>query len=371
MTDRSAFGLYLHIPFCRKKCAYCDFYSAIATDELLDRYTKALQTEIRKWGGATNRPIRSIYFGGGTPSLLGNRLPPIMNTIRDSFSLLPNTEITLEVNPSGRTETLLAAAKSAGVNRLSIGAQSGDNKTLALLGRTHTAADTLATVKAARRLGFENLSLDLMLGLPFSNEATLQNDLDFMLSAEPEHLSAYLLKIEPRTRFFAEQASLSLPDDDQQAAQYLLLCDVLKQHGYRHYEISNFSKPGFEGRHNLGYWQTEEYLGLGPAAHSFFEGKRFYYPKNLKAFLTGADPVADGAGGGKDEYLMLRLRLAEGVNFCEYRQTFGEDIADRLTAVCLPFAKAGLAAVTKDGVALTDRGMLVSNSIITACLDAL
>ncbi len=368
LIDPKPIGLYLHIPFCRKKCAYCDFYSAVASDILLDRYAQALKEAIQAWGGKINRPICTVYFGGGTPALLANRLFPVMKVIQTNFHVLPDAEITMEINPSDEAHNFLETAKCAGVNRLSIGAQSGEDKQLVRLGRTHTAAQTLGTVAAARRLGFENLSLDLMIGLPFSNLHTLQQDVEFVLSAKPEHLSVYLLKIEPHTRFWQEQHSLSLPGDDDAAEQYLAVCEELKRQGYRHYEISNFCKQGFESRHNLIYWNAEEYLGIGPAAHSFLEGRRFYYEKNLKKFLNGALPIPDGEGGGRDEYIMLKLRLADGLSFREYQEKFGEEAGNRILPICRRFAEMGLMTICKDRIALTDRGMLVSNRIITECL---
>lgn len=365
-------GLYLHIPFCAKKCAYCDFYSAFAGENSLDGYTEGLVSEIKNLGGRLCRPlIDTVYFGGGTPSLLGERIIPVIGAIREAFRLAEGAEITLEINPAGESEKILSAAKKAGVNRLSIGAQSGDNVTLSLLGRTHTAEDTLNTVKAARKKGFKNISLDLMIGLPDSDINTLKADLDFVLSAEPDHISAYILKLEQNTLFYKKRESLNLPDEDETAEQYLYMCRYLEEKGFSHYEISNFAKPDFEGRHNLKYWNCEEYLGIGPSAHSFLKGERFYYPRDTRAFLRGEPPVSDGKGGDREEYIMLRLRLKEGLVFQKYRERFNEDLPEGVKKAALPLKNAGLLNITPDGISLTDRGMLLSNSIITNLLECL
>lgn len=363
LTD-NGLGLYLHIPFCTKKCAYCNFYSSFVNDGLIDCYTEKLIEKTVEWGGKINRPINSLYFGGGTPSVLGERTVRITNAIRQNFRLTADSEITLEINPSADCEKVLNAAKRAGINRLSIGAQSGDDNMLKLLGRTHTANDILKTVNLARQKGFNNISLDLMIGLPFSDENSLKRDLDFILSAGPEHISTYILKIEPNTAFFFKRHELSLPDDDEVSEQYLFTCDYLKNSGYNHYEISNFCKENFESHHNLKYWNCEEYLGIGPSAHSFLNGERFFYPNDLKAFLNGGGVQLSDAGGDRNEYIMLRLRLSQGLNFKEYKNRYGEDIKDKLTDICRPLMAAGLIYSDSEKIYLTDKGMLVSNSII-------
>lgn len=332
---------------------------------------RALTAEIKRWGGSFGRPIDTVYVGGGTPSLLGERIIPLLGTVRDSFSVLPGAEITAEMNPTGDPLPFLRAAVQAGVNRLSVGVQSGLDRELSQLGRTHTAADAVRTVKAARDCGFSNISLDLMLGLPEQDGDALRESLRFLTGLHPEHLSAYLLKIEPNTRFFMQRDTLSLPDDDAQAQLYLLTCEFLAQKGYRHYEISNFALPGAESRHNLKYWTGAEYLGIGPAAHSFVGGRRFFYPRDLNAFLTApaAEAEGTGAGGGAEEMLMLRLRLADGLDFDEYFRRFGGTFTASLSGELSRLCKAGLGVLNGSRFSLTDRGMLVSNSIITELLE--
>ena len=354
-------GLYLHIPFCLKKCAYCDFYSGIFTEEMLDKYTNASIKSLKKWGGKLSRPINTLYLGGGTPSLLNHRLITILDAVRENFCVQDNAEITLEINPQPNIETVLENAKKAGVNRLSIGAQSSDEQTLKILGRTHTPDDTKNAVKTARKLGFSNISLDLMIGLPNSNLETLKNDLDFLLSLKPQHISCYILKIEQNTAFYKLQNSLDLPDEDGVSDQYLFMCEYLKKNGFLHYEISNFCKEGMESKHNLKYWKCQEYLGIGPSAHSFIDEKRFFYPKDIKEFINGNEPVFESNGGETAEKLMLALRLSDGIET--------KNLPQKALNKCELFAKNGLATIKNGNFALSDKGMLVSNAIITEILE--
>ncbi len=364
-------GIYLHIPFCEKKCNYCDFYSSFVTEELLDKYTVALIREIKQWGGKINRPIDTIYFGGGTPSLLSHRLQDILNEIRTSFTVLKNAEITLEINPNGNTEQLLEYAKKSGVNRLSIGAQSGINRELELLGRIHTAEDTIKTVESAKKFGFSNISLDIMLGLPYSSIKTLGTSLDFITGLNPQHISAYILKIEQNTAFYKRTDSLNIPDDDSVAEQYLYMCDYLEKKGYSHYEISNFCLGENKSRHNLKYWRGVDYLGIGPSAHSALDGKRFYYARDLKGFIAGNMPVSDGESGSAEEYVMLNLRLDSGINLTELENRFNISLTPEFFDRCKAFEKAELLKTDDKKIALTNKGMLLSNSIITELLECI
>lgn len=339
---------------------------------MLESYTGALIKSINKWGGDLKcRPIDTIYLGGGTPSLLAEHLPKVLNAVRSAFSVCEDAEITLELNPSGDCEKQLHFAKVAGINRLSIGAQSGNDYELKTLGRTHTTKETQKTVELARKMGFDNISLDIMIGLPDSTGDSLKKSLQFIEEMKPEHISAYILKIEERTAFFAEQNKLNLPDDDSTASQYLEMCDFFEKKGYNHYEISNFSKENKESRHNLKYWQLREYLGIGPSAHSFLEGKRFYYPRDLKGFITGNSHLPDGDGGTADEYIMLNLRLQSGISFKEYKERFGKEIPQDFLSECNKLQKANLLKITDKNIYLTDEGMLLSNSIISELMECL
>ncbi len=356
-------GLYIHIPFCEKKCAYCDFYSCIPLADVINEYLSSLEKQIKKWGGELGCPIDTLYIGGGTPSLLGDKIIPLIENVRDNFCVSENAEITAELNPCS-AEGFLRSARLAGVNRLSVGVQSGSDKMLKILGRKHTCEDAVSTVKTARALGFDNISVDLMIGLPESDVKSLEADINFILSLNPDHISAYILKIEEKTAFAKRADALNLPDDDQIAEQYLYMCDRLKNAGFLHYEISNFAKPNKLSQHNLKYWQCREYLGLGPAAYSYIGGKRFYYPRDLKGFINSPQIISDGGGGSADERLMLGLRLSEGVDLSEIYGDIPPEISQKISAL----TKAGYIKAQLPRISLTDSGMLISNSIITELL---
>ncbi len=356
-------GLYIHIPFCEKKCNYCDFYSAFYNRDTLNVYLSALKGEIKKWGGNLHRPIDTIYIGGGTPSLLGEQILSLADCIKENFNVIENVEFTVEANPSSSSE-FLKFAKAAGVNRLSIGVQSGSDETLKILGRTHTTDDAVQTVEKARELGFENISLDLMISLPNSSIDTLKKDIDFILSLNPEHISSYILKIEENTVFAKKCDMLNLPDDDASAEQYLYMCDSLAKNGYNHYEISNFAAYDKFSRHNMKYWTGDDYLGIGPAAHSCVDGKRFYYPRDLQGFIKNPQTVYDGESGGVQEKLMLGLRLSQGVDLT---QIYGE-IPQNIKSKIHLLQKAGYIKADLPHISLTNSGMLISNTIISELL---
>ena len=353
MTNNSL-GLYLHIPFCEAKCRYCDFYSLSGSSEKKELYKNALLKEIRKWGENIFRPISSIYIGGGTPSALpAHFLCEILDCVKENFKICDSAEITVEVNPQSATESLFCELIKAGVNRLSIGVQSGNDDELKTLGRLHNRKTAEETFLNARKAGFKNISLDLMLALPDSNEQTLKNTLNFFVSLSPEHISAYILKIEENTPLFRIKDSLNLPDENEISEQYLLVSRTLQNAGYEHYEISNFAKAGKASRHNVNYWKCGEYLGLGPAAHSFLDGKRFYFERDLKAYINGATPTPDGYGGSEEEKLMLGLRLKDGVDY---------DALPKLKADL--FINNDLAKKRDGKFFLTNKGFLISNAII-------
>lgn len=346
-------GLYIHIPFCSKKCAYCSFYSGFVNEDVLENYVSALIKELKKWGGRFDRPIDSIYFGGGTPSVLGDKIKPVMDAINENFCILENVEITAEINPEATLE-FLQTAKNVGVNRISMGVQSGIDKELETLGRSHTVNEAKEKYFVLKDLGFNNISLDIMLGLPDSTTETLEQSLDFITDLDPQHISAYILKIEEKTAL--AKRNLNIPSDDSSAEQYLFMCDYLKNKGYKHYEISNFAKQGYESRHNLKYWQMCEYLGVGPSAHSMIDNKRFYYPSDLKGFINNPQFVEDGKVEDC-ERLMLGLRTCYGVNI----DTTDTAILNKIRLL----EKAGYVNLNGDSLTLTDTGMLVSNSIIS------
>lgn len=366
MTER---GIYLHIPFCKGKCPYCDFYSLSGDEARMEEYVSALTDRIAT---APRFAADTAYFGGGTPSLLGAvRIARLLNAVKAHFELSANAEITLEANPGDELRGFFEDILAAGVNRISLGMQSANDNELRALGRRHTAAQTEAAVKAAREAGFENISLDLMLAIPQQTKDSLRRSIERCAELGANHVSAYLLKIEENTPFYKAAPSLGLPCEDEAAELYLFAVDLLAERGYRQYEISNFAKPGFEGRHNLHYWRAEEYLGFGPAAHSFYKGKRFFYPRDLSAFLSGGGAVDDGEGGSMEETILLALRLTEGISKDRLVETFGEAGNLRFEALrkdAAPLMYSGFLTIEGDRIALTKRGFLLSNAVIAKLL---
>ena len=361
-------GLYIHIPFCKSKCAYCDFYSLARSEDRMDAYVSVLQTSLRVAAPqAAGCTVDTIYFGGGTPSFLGAaRLRAVLETALDSYAVAPEAEITFEANPeSARDVAALRTLRGAGFNRVSLGMQSADEQELRAVGRIHTARDTAEAVEAARKAGFDNLSLDLIYGLPSQTRERWRENLAAAVALTPEHLSCYGLKVEPGTPLYARRGSAALPDDDAQADMYLDAVEYLAAHGYAQYEISNFARPGRESRHNLKYWTLGEYLGFGPGAHSDFGGRRFAVARDLDAFLVGKTAYSENAAvtprERAAERVMLGLRLTRG---------FAADELAGAETVLRECAAHGLAEQNGGRWRLTPQGFLVSNAIILQVQEA-
>ncbi len=362
MTKR---GLYIHIPFCATKCAYCDFYSFTPCDEIIDRYLNAI---IRELDNYKDFEVSTLYIGGGTPSIIGEkRLGFLLNEISKRFGSFE--EATIEANPADNLLELFKVTKRGGINRVSLGVQSAIPEELALLSRRHTNSDVLRAVADCKTAGITNISLDLMLGIPNQTEQSLQESIDFLCKLDPTHISAYILKLEEGTPLFKIKDSLNLPDSDRVADLYLMAVELLKAKGYGQYEISNFAKNGYESKHNLLYWQGNEYIGIGASAHGYLNGKRYYYPRDIDGFIGGVSPVFDGEGGSVEEYLMLRLRLREGVDYNTLEQRFNIS-CQCIKAKAEALAKHGLTTTTEQGFALTEKGFLVSNSVILEILSS-
>lgn len=367
-------GIYLHTPFCVSKCPYCDFYSTTAFNEDdLDRYTQALICEIRRWGNTLQQSADTLYFGGGTPSLLGGkRLASLIETVRHSFALSSSAEITLEANPADELTDAFTAFVATGGNRLSLGMQAADNQQLQTLGRRHTVAQTERTVAAAHKAGIHNLSLDLMLGIAGQTPTHVKHAVERCANLGATHVSAYLLKLEDGTPY-ALSPPTDLPNEDETVFLYHTTAQSLESHGFLQYEISNFSKPSFESRHNLKYWNSEPYVGIGPAAHSFLDGNRFYYPRSLSAFLRGEPPLAENPDdsaipeNSPEEFAMLRLRLTKGLTEQDFITRFGAAIpaAWRDRAAAIP---SSLIIADTAGIRLTRDGFLVSDAILARLL---
>ncbi len=365
-------GLYIHVPFCASKCAYCDFYSVPAKEETYETYKAVLCRHLTDAKARLSVFADTLYFGGGTPTLLGGkRIADIVNTAKQVFSL-ENAEITVEANPAEHLYDDFVLMANSGVNRISIGMQSCLENELKALSRRHTADDVKRTVYDAKRAGINNLSIDVMLGIPHQTLDTLKQSLDYCLNLDVTHISCYMLKIEPNTLFGkCDISSLNLPCDDTVADMYLFMAEYLKQHGFEHYEVSNFAKAGFKARHNMKYWEQKEYLGLGPSAHSFISDKRFYFDRNLETYILNPTPVFDGDGGNADEYVMLKLRTSDGVDFAEYKEKFDTDFNNNAISKAKFYEKQGLAEVTQHKFRLTSQGFLVSNAIISEIIELL
>ena len=368
MTDKKPIGLYIHIPFCRSKCPYCDFYSFIPNGNIINDYKEAVIREIEE----KNPLCDTVYFGGGTPSFAGEKtLCEILSHIRKAESC----EITVECNPAdtGREEYDFdfSALAKAGVNRISMGLQSGIESERKALGRLSGCDEISRAISRAKKAGIENISLDLMLGIPGQTKESLQKSIDFCASSGAKHISAYILKIEDETYFGKHREKLVLPDEDETCDLYLQAVKSLEEYGFKQYEISNFAFPGFESRHNLKYWHLEDYLGIGPAAHSFIGGKRFYRERDIYSFIKGEKPVPDGTGGDCEEYIMLSLRLAEGLSFDILKEKYNVAPGNAFFDYAKKLSENSLINLTDEGLSLTPRGFLISNSIITELIERL
>ena len=367
-------GLYLHIPFCRSKCRYCDFCSFPQMDsQAVNAYTDELCRRLIAAAPSTcGRSVNTVYFGGGTPTLLPiERFAKIMKTIAAHYALTSDCEITAECNPATADYPYLSALRALGINRLSIGLQSVHENELRALGRAHSFADFEIVFTDARRAGFDNISVDLMYGIPEQTEASFCASIRTVCALSPEHISAYGLKIEEGTPFWRMQASLPLPDEDEEYRMYCLLSHELQKAAYHKYEISNFAKLGRHSRHNLRYWHGEEYLGFGVAAHSYFGGVRFGNSRDMDAFLRGEDIVEErvtlSPHEREEESVMLALRLTEGILLSEFHARTGKDFE-----ACYPMVSRmlddGFMKKENGRIAFTDKGFFVSNAILAEML---
>lgn len=355
-------GIYIHIPFCGKKCSYCDFYSLNYNKKNADLYLRAVLRNIQYYSDRS-RIVDTVYFGGGTPSLLPvESIAQMIDEIKKCFRLSENVEITLEANPNTLTPDKLRQLCDNGVNRLSIGVQSMIDSELKFLGRTHTADRAKKAVLDAAEAGFRNISCDLMIALPYQTAESVEFSINELVALPVDHISAYILTIEDGTAFDEQNIRDIMPDEDLTAELYLSMINCLKKKGFEQYEISNFAKNGFESRHNCRYWKCLDYIGIGPAAHSCYNGKRFAVMPNLQEFIDAPHQkiyITDESPCGFDESAMLRLRLAEGLNIGECGEK-SEDILKKVPTL----QKAGYVTYENGRLALTPKGFLMSNSII-------
>jgi oxygen-independent coproporphyrinogen-3 oxidase len=377
MTNKKSLGLYIHIPFCVKKCNYCDFCSSDRIGQEDKRaYVNALCLELeRESEKAKNYEVDTVFFGGGTPSLLSSsQLDAIFRILHNSYAVSPDAEISMEVNPATVDREKLSFIKSLGVNRLSIGMQSLNENELKILGRAHSEKDFYSAYDDARGVGFSNLNVDLMYGIPEQTLSSFERTLKGVVSLKAEHISAYSLKIEENTPFYRMKNELSLPDEDEEYAMYLSCADTLTRAGYSHYEISNYAKEGRECKHNLRYWRGLEYLGFGASAYSFFEGKRYgnpslvseYTEKNGECEKTDIEELS--LRDEEYEYIMLAFRLREGVSDVEFARRFGIPFSEKYKEIIKKLEKSEFFLSKEGRFYLTDRGMYVSNSILCELL---
>jgi len=382
-------GLYLHVPFCTRRCDYCDVYVVVGREGDRPAFAAAMASEIARTASLLAPGARradSVYVGGGTPSILEpSQVRLLLDACRESFDLEEGAEITLEANPEGIDAARLSGWLATGVNRLSVGIQTLDDEALRRRGRLHTGGEALASLRAARRAGFENIGADLIAGLPGDGgeggggyAASFREEVSRVLDEGPDHLSVYMLETDKKTPLMEAVGAgrVALPADDEVAEAYLAAVGLASSRGYERYEISSFAKPGRRSRHNLKYWTGDPYLGFGPAAHSFFEGRRYASPRDLDAFLSAPE---GGAAGPEDytlgdaeararEALVLNLRLAEGVRLAEFDARWGTRAAAWVESDLRDPLDAGLLEYDGSTVRLTERGFLLANEIFARLL---
>ncbi len=383
--------LYVHIPFCIKKCAYCDFLSGPDDERKRQEYINTLIKEIQGYKTIFGEKyeVVSIFIGGGTPSILnGEQLLSIVEALHHSFSILKSVELSIEVNPGTVTREKLNVWKAAGINRLSIGLQSVNNEELKFLGRIHTYEEFLETYTMARKCGFENINIDLISAIPGQTLKSWKQTLSQVAELGAEHISAYSLIIEEGTPFYeqygkgevnepCDQHRPQLPDEEEEREIYEITQKMLKQYGYMRYEISNYAKVGYACRHNLGYWERKEYLGIGLGASSLINHTRYHNASDYTDYISR---VTDGEEVREDveklsredeieEFMFLGLRKTEGISIREFKEKFKKDIADIYGKNFVKLESAGLLQYSGDRICLTEQGINISNSVFIEFLD--
>ena len=366
--------IYLHIPFCVRKCEYCDFLSFAAEKSRYRDYGKALEAEAENCLlPSGSYEVSTVFFGGGTPSLFpGEEIGRILETLRGRFDFRPEAEISLEANPGTVTGDKLGLYRQAGINRISFGCQSTENEELRRLGRIHSYEDFLESWQLAGEAGFTNRNIDLMSGLPGQTLASWERSLRQVAALEPEHISAYSLIVEEGTPFYEKQGALNLPGEEEERQMYEITHEILEQYGFCQYEISNYARPGYACRHNLGYWRGKEYLGLGLGASSLLGHSRYQNTRDFRLYLeksadTGAIRRETGTLELRDrqaEYMILGLRLTQGVSREEFRRRFGQDLDQVYGPVVDRYVKMGLLEEREGWIRLTRRGISLSNTVM-------
>ena len=379
-------GIYVHIPFCKQKCKYCDFVSFTNKEDMFEEYFKCLLMEIEEKakdynvevinGRKEKIGVNTIYIGGGTPSFAHEKyIEKVILKIKECFKVLKTSEITIEVNPGTVNEGKLKKYYEIGINRISIGLQSTNNNLLKMLGRIHNYSEFENTYNLARRVGFKNINVDLMIGLPTQTLEDVQESLNKIIEKSPEHISVYSLIVEENTKMFdlIESGKVVLPDEDLERKMYWMVKTRLEEVGYKHYEISNFAKPKKESKHNMNCWKQESYLGIGVAAHSYFNGTRFSNIDNLKQYIFNYNEdvsihnIVFHENQDKEqmmkEYLLLGLRKIDGVDITEFKNKFSENLVYVFRNELNKLVKEGLVEVDDNFVRLTNRGIDLANQV--------
>lgn len=367
-------AIYVHIPFCTKKCDYCGFYSIDYDTDLVERYCKSLRKSISHFPYKKDYAVSSIYFGGGTPSLLSfPNLYSILNTLSNNFTLCDDLEVTLEANPINISKSSANNFRILGINRVSLGAQSFINSELKSLGRLHTKKEIESAVENIRNYCTENISLDLMFGISSQSKKSWETSLQRALELNPKHISSYCLSLEEDTYMKNHAASYQFPDEESQKEMYYSLIDLLAKNGIEQYEISNFSKPGYESKHNLAYWQADEYIGFGAAAHSFYKMRRLSNPESVTKFCSEIEAANSPIDSDKvisqrefiSDKIVLNLRLNKGIDLKEFKENFNFDIEENYQSTIEKFIKSGFLIQAGNRLKLTKKALFVSDSILS------
>lgn len=382
--NRQQLGIYIHIPFCMKKCNYCDFLSGPAGKKEIEDYTNALLGEIYEAGERyKNYQVKSIFIGGGTPSILpGEKIGIILEKVREGFLFMKETEITIEANPGTLTKDKLSRYKEAGINRLSIGLQSAHAKELEVLGRIHKYPEFLESFGQARELGFSNINVDLMFGLPEQTKESWEDTLTKVLGLQPEHISAYGLIVEEKTPFYERE--LNLPQEEDERLMHQMTNILLKENGYEHYEISNYARKGYECVHNLGYWRRGDYLGLGTGAASLIEHTRFSNVSDIADYVKNSrnldviheEQVLLTEKEEMEEFMFLGLRTLEGVSKEVFNHSFSKSFDDLYGSLCRKLEEEGLLRTYRkkkgereeEMISLSEKGIDISNYVMAQFL---
>ncbi len=365
------FGIYVHIPFCKKKCKYCDFVSFFCDEQNQEKYFEKLTQEINL--KKINKKVNTIYIGGGTPSFVDSKyIVNIINVLKNNFNIDESSEITIEINPGTITKEKLLDYKNSGINRISIGLQSTENRLLELIGRIHTYEQFLDTYNLVKEVGFKNINVDLMLALPTQTNKELINSLNNVISLKPNHISIYSLILEEETELYkkVQNKELELLDDELERKMYWQTKKILEKNGYIHYEISNFAKKGFESKHNLDCWNQEEYLGFGLSSHSYIDNKRFSNTSNFNEYINSKnfkDIVEIHEEQTKEEkakeFMMIGLRKIDGISISEFERKFRINPLFYFRFEINKLTNDGLIEVDLDNIKLTKKGLDLANLV--------